>query len=61
MRVTELINLEQVAKQLDLDIETIRRAVRTGDLRACKFGNRYKTKQQWIDEYVEKQEVQVKQ
>lgn len=55
--MTELINLEQVAKQLDLDIETIRRAARSGELRAAKFGNRYKTKEEWVEAWVTKKLV----
>lgn len=55
--MTELMNLEQVAKQLDLDIETIRRAARSGELQAAKFGNRYKTKEEWVEAWVAKKLV----
>ena len=55
--MTELISLDQAAKLLDLDIETIRRAVRSGDLEVYKFGNRYKTTQAALEKLLEKKRV----
>ena len=37
----ELLKVEDIAKTLDVSLETIRRYVRTGKLQAQKIGRRY--------------------
>lgn len=53
----ELIDTKGVAGQLGINPQTARDLMRTGELQSYRLGNAYKTKQQWIDEYLERQKV----
>lgn len=55
------IDVKGVAKQLDVKEQTARNLMNSGKLQACKIGSAYKTQQEWINEFIEKQKVQVKQ
>lgn len=53
------IDVRGVAKQLDVKEQTARNLMNSGKLQACKIGSAYKTQQQWIDDYIERQKVVV--
>jgi excisionase family DNA binding protein len=58
MNNIELIPLEQVARMLKLNVQTLRRAVATEELQAYKIGRGYQTTQEWLNEWLAKQKVQ---
>lgn len=57
---SKLIPIEQVAEQLNVTPQTIWKYIKTGRLQACRIGNKYQCKQEWIDTFLEKQTVQIK-
>lgn len=58
MNNIELITLEQVARQLHVNVQTLRNAIAAKELQAYKIGRGYQTTQQWLEEYLKRQEVQ---
>jgi hypothetical protein len=56
----DLMDLEAARKQLKLkSVETLRRAIRNKRLKATRIGKGYKTTQQWLGEYVEREGTEV--
>lgn len=49
------LSVKDVAQQLGVDIKTIYRLIRKGDLPAGKIGNVYRLRQSDVDSYVERQ------
>lgn len=59
MNNIELIPLEQVARQLHVNVQTLRNAIAAGELEAYKIGRGYQTTQERLEKYLKRQEVQV--
>ena len=52
----QYLTLEQVAEALQLQVETIRRYVRAGELKAARFGRRYRVRPEELDRFVRMKE-----
>ena len=53
----EFLTVEEVAKRLHLQIYTIRKYIRTKQLRAYKFGREYRIKKEDYDRFVEQHQT----
>lgn len=53
----DLLTTKQVVEELGVSTETIKRAIRAGELRAYQLGNGYKTTRVWLNEYLQKKLV----
>jgi excisionase family DNA binding protein len=57
--MSELITVEQVARQLHVTPQTVWKYIKSGRLQACRVGNKYQFKQEWVDAFLDRQKVQV--
>lgn len=53
----DLLTTKQVVEELGVHPETVKRAIREGDLKAYHLGNGYKTTRVWLNEYLLKKIV----
>lgn len=53
----DLLTTKQVVEELGVHPETVKRAIREGDLKAYQLGNGYKTTRTWLNEYLQKKLV----
>lgn len=56
---TATLNLQEAAIQLDVHVETLKRAIRAKKLSATLLGRRYRVTQTAIDAYVKSKTVHV--
>jgi excisionase family DNA binding protein len=54
---TPMIDLEQVAKQLGVSTQTVRRLVQKGELRAYRIGSQLRFKEEEVNAYIDAQVV----
>jgi excisionase family DNA binding protein len=54
------LNVEEVADILRIGAASIRKAIKSGQLRAIKIGNEYRVSQEALDEYIQSIEVPAK-
>jgi len=52
----KLLCLKEVSEVLKLNINTVRRYVREGKIRAAKFGRIYRVREEALEEFINKQE-----
>ena len=52
----KLLSLKEVSEVLRLNINTVRRYVREGKIRAAKFGRIYRVREEALEEFIKKQE-----
>ena len=52
----KLLSLKEVSEVLKLNINTVRRYVREGKIRAAKFGRIYRVREEALEEFIKKQE-----
>lgn len=55
----QYIEISEAAKQLNINVATLRRAIKAGKLRAIRLGNGYQVTQQALNAYVQSLEVEV--
>ena len=53
-----ILLLPEVAAQLRVDVSTVRRMIRRGELRASKVGGQVRVAQTWVDDMLERGTVQ---
>lgn len=49
----ELLRTDAIADEMDVSIETIRRRIRSKELRAVKLGGEFRVRRRWLDEYID--------
>lgn len=57
--VSELLTVEDAAERARVHPETVKRAIRSGRLRASRLGERgaYRIREEWFDEWIDGQSV----
>lgn len=53
-----LLSVEQVGRLVQLSPDAVRRAIRRGELRACKLGGRHRIPPEAVDQWVQDMTVQ---
>ena len=57
--MTDLLTVEDAAERAQVHPETVKRAIRSGRLRASRLGERgaYRIREEWFDEWIDAQAV----
>lgn len=60
MAKDKLLTLEEVAEQLSVNVETVRRWIRSGDLEAIDLGGRagYRVSESALDQFIRNRRIQ---
>jgi len=54
----DMLSTQEVARKLNVSGETVRRMIKEGDIRAIKLGKIYRIHPDWLEDYIERHEVE---
>lgn len=60
VKITNVFSVEQAAKKLNLSIETVRRYIKNGDLKARKIGKQYRITEDALNSFIQGKEKNIK-